>query len=190
MSARNTGAGYGWVSRLVHWAMAVGILGMIGLGLRIATMQPRLSNLWLYGLHKSIGLVLLALVLLRLAWHRLSPPPPLPAKLPAWQHATARMAHGGLYALMLAVPLCGWVASAATGIDVTGSSVLYLVDTERRQLAVYQAQGGTKSTMNVRFVGARNIDLDLQVNGYNDKSEYSYSELAKEFAKKSGDDGQ
>ena len=75
---------------------------------------------------------------------------------------------------------------AATGIDVTGSSILYLVDTETRQLAVYQAQGGTKSTMSVKFVGARNIDLDLQVNGYNDKSEYSYADLAKEFAKTSG----
>lgn len=73
---------------------------------------------------------------------------------------------------------------AATGVDVTGSSILYLVDTERRQLAVYQAQGGSKSTMSVKFVGARNIDLDLQVNGFNDKSEYSYSDLSKEFAKK------
>ncbi len=72
---------------------------------------------------------------------------------------------------------------AATGIDVTGSSILYLVDTEARQLAVYQAQGGTRSTMSLKFVGARNIDLDLQVNGYNDKSEYTYSQLAEEFAK-------
>ncbi len=78
---------------------------------------------------------------------------------------------------------------AATGVDVTGSSILYLVDTESRQLAVYQAQGGTKSTMSVKFVGARNIDLDLQVNGYNDKSEYSYADLAKEFAKTSGPPG-
>jgi len=75
---------------------------------------------------------------------------------------------------------------AVTGIDVTGSSILYVIDTESRQLAVYQAQGGTKSTMSVRFVGARNIDLDLKVNGYNDKSEYSYSDLAKEFSKTSG----
>jgi hypothetical protein len=77
---------------------------------------------------------------------------------------------------------------AATGIDVTGSSILYLVDTEARQLAVYQAQGGTKSTMSVKFIGARNIDLDLQVNGYNDKSEYTYQELAEEFAKGSAGD--
>ncbi len=72
---------------------------------------------------------------------------------------------------------------AVTGIDITGSSILYLVDTKSRQLAVYQAQGGTSSTMNVKFVGGRNIDLDLQVDGYNDKSEYSYKELQRRFSK-------
>ncbi len=70
---------------------------------------------------------------------------------------------------------------AVTGIDITGGSILYLVDTESRQLAVYTATGGTSSTMGVKFVGARNIDLDLQVDGYNDKSDYSYKELAKQF---------
>ena len=70
---------------------------------------------------------------------------------------------------------------AVTGIDITGGSILYLVDTESRQLAVYTATGGTSSTMGVKFVGARNIDLDLQVDGYNDKSDYSYKELVKQF---------
>lgn len=72
---------------------------------------------------------------------------------------------------------------AVTGIDVTGGSLLYLVDTVSRQLAVYQATGGTSSTMNVKFVGARNIDLDLQVDGYNDKSEFSFKELSERFGR-------
>ena len=76
---------------------------------------------------------------------------------------------------------------AVTGIDVTGGSLLYLVDTEARQLAVYQATGGTSSTMNVKFVGGRNIDLDLQVDGYNDRSEYSYKELAEQFSRNEDD---
>ena len=71
---------------------------------------------------------------------------------------------------------------AVTGIDITGGSLLYLVDTETRHLSIYQATGGTKSTMKVQWVGARNIDLDLQVDGWNDKSSYPYKELAKEFA--------
>jgi hypothetical protein len=72
---------------------------------------------------------------------------------------------------------------AVTGMDVTGASILYVIDTERRQLAVYQANGGTSSTMGVRLVGARNIDLDLQLDGYKDKSDYTYKELAREFEK-------
>ena len=70
---------------------------------------------------------------------------------------------------------------AVTGMDITGSSILYLIDTERRQLAVYQATGGSENTSSIRLVGARNIDLDLQLDGYNDKSEYSYKELAAKF---------
>ena len=77
---------------------------------------------------------------------------------------------------------------AVTGIDVTGSSILYLIDTERRNLAVYQAQGGTSSTQSVRLIGARNIDLDLLLDGYNDNSEYSYKELQKEFDRLPSDD--
>jgi hypothetical protein len=71
---------------------------------------------------------------------------------------------------------------AVTGVDVTGGSLLYLIDTESRHLSVYQAQGGTSSTMNVKWVGGRNIDLDLQVDGFNDKSEMSFKDLKRAFA--------
>jgi hypothetical protein len=70
---------------------------------------------------------------------------------------------------------------AVTGVDVTGGSILYLIDTQGRHLSVYQAQGGTASTASIKWVGGRNIDLDLQVDGFNDKSEISYKELARRF---------
>lgn len=72
---------------------------------------------------------------------------------------------------------------AVTGIDVTGASILYVIDTQHRQLAVYQANGGSASTMGITYVAGRNIDLDLQVLGYNDKSEHSYREMQKAFGK-------
>jgi cytochrome b561 len=115
--------GFGWVSRLLHWTMAVAILFMLVLGTVIERMEPSLSSLWLFALHKSVGLTLLVLVLLRLTWHRLSPPPaPLDAG-PAWQPAAARAAHLALYLLMVATPMTGWIASAATGIDVVAWGV-------------------------------------------------------------------
>ena len=60
---------------------------------------------------------------------------------------------------------------AVTGNDITGQSVLYLVDTIDKQLAVYQASGGSPGTQNVKLVGARNISLDLELDGLNDRTE-------------------
>jgi hypothetical protein len=70
---------------------------------------------------------------------------------------------------------------AVTGVDLTGSSILYVIDTEAKQIAVYQAQGGGSSTQSIKLVGARRIDLDLQLYGYNDESEYKYEDLEKKF---------
>jgi hypothetical protein len=71
---------------------------------------------------------------------------------------------------------------AVTGVDVTGASVLYLVDTERMCLGVYQATS-TGSSQGVRFVGSRRIELDMQLDGFNDRSDYSYKQLKSEFEK-------
>jgi hypothetical protein len=70
---------------------------------------------------------------------------------------------------------------AVTGIDVTGTSILYLVDTVNFRLAVYQASGGSESTQGLKLVGARRIDLDLQLDGLNDKSAYPYKKLRQMF---------
>jgi hypothetical protein len=70
---------------------------------------------------------------------------------------------------------------AVTGTDITGTSVLYLIDTQNRQLAIYQANGGSDSTQGVKLIGARRIDLDLKLYGFNDKSEYSFEELEQRF---------
>jgi hypothetical protein len=73
-----------------------------------------------------------------------------------------------------------------TGNDITGQSVLYLVDTIDKQLAVYQASGGAPGTQNVKLVGARNISLDLQLDGLNDrtmvdKKPLTYKDLERRF---------
>lgn len=70
---------------------------------------------------------------------------------------------------------------AVTGVDVTGASILYLVDTVNYRLAVYQANGGSSSSQGIKLVGARRIDLDLQLDGLNDKSDYTYKDLRKLF---------
>lgn len=113
----NTHTSYGRISRALHWAMALLILGLIALGLTLADMEPALDSLWMYGLHKSLGFLALIMVILRLIWHRISPPPPPLGDPTAPNQRLARAVHGAIYACLIAVPIAGWVGSSATGID-------------------------------------------------------------------------
>ena len=83
---------------------------------------------------------------------------------------------------------------AVTGVDITGVSVLYLIDTKSKHLAVYQASGGAGGTQGVKLVGARDISLDLQMDGFNDKTEYkgrslTHKDLEKQFSRQGLDNG-
>jgi cytochrome b561 len=117
MALRNGPAEFGLVTRVIHWGTVLLVIGQLALGYRIEAMQPGLANLWLYGLHKTLGFAVLALVLARIAWHIASPPPkPLgPRDAAFW---AARAAHWAFYVLLIAIPLTGWAGSSATGIDV------------------------------------------------------------------------
>lgn len=70
---------------------------------------------------------------------------------------------------------------AVTGSYGVGTSVLYLIDTVNRQLAVYEARGGGAEQRRIVLVGARKLDLDLMLEGYNDRSEYDYRKLRSVF---------
>ncbi len=115
---RNSPTQFGRISRLLHWTMAALILALLVLGTALDWIKPNLSTLWLYGLHKTLGLTALSLALIRLIWHRISPPPPPIGPTAQWQNRAARATHRTLYLLMLAIPLSGWIASSATGLDV------------------------------------------------------------------------
>ena len=115
---RNDPTHFGLVSRLIHWTMAALIISLLILGTKLSHLQPGLANLWLYGLHKTLGLTAFALVLIRLIWHRISPPP-APIGLPnAWETRLAKFVHQLTYALLVLIPLAGCVYASATGIDI------------------------------------------------------------------------
>jgi hypothetical protein len=70
---------------------------------------------------------------------------------------------------------------AVSGSYAVGSSVLYVLDTNNKQLAVYEARGGSPGSRKLFLVGARRIDLDLQLYGYNDESQFDYDSLRRTF---------
>ena len=118
MELRNTTDSFGMISRLLHWTMALGVIFMLALGNRLADLKPDLSTLYLYGLHKSLGILILTLAVLRVIWHLYSPPPHPIGPPRAWGTLAAKAAHLLIYALLITIPLSGWFASSATGIDV------------------------------------------------------------------------
>ena len=104
------------LSRILHWTMAVMIVAMLFIGIG---MVASLSDYhWLISIHKPLGILILALVAIRLVNRLLNPPPPLPDGMPGWQRFAAHGSHVVLYALMFAVPLVGWAMLSAARYPV------------------------------------------------------------------------
>ena len=91
---------YTVTARVLHWLIAALVLPMIALGIIIANEWGGPVQQPLYDLHKSIGALLLPLVLVRLVYRLMHPPPPLPADIPALQQFAAHATHWTLYALL------------------------------------------------------------------------------------------
>lgn len=106
----------GGVAIALHWSVAAAIACAFPLGLYVAELpaSPRKSALLVY--HQWLGVTVLTLACVRLAWRLTHRPPELPAFLPAWQRGAARAVHRALYALARAVPLSGWAYSTAAGV--------------------------------------------------------------------------
>jgi cytochrome b561 len=118
---------YNAVAVGLHWLMALGLLGAIGVGWYMSGLPFSVQRLKLFNWHKWVGITLLALVMLRLLW-RLAKGAPPPVAAPLWQQRAASAAHALLYLLMAAVPLLGWAYSSASGFPVVWFGVLPLPD--------------------------------------------------------------
>ncbi|GAB3031039.1 cytochrome b [Oleiagrimonas citrea] len=115
MPLRNESDRWGAVPQLFHWLIVLLILGQGVLGLVMVELPKRPSVFAVYNLHKSIGLTILALAVLRLLW-RVFDRRPKPVPMPRWQHLGAEIMHWALYVLLFAVPLSGWLFDSATGL--------------------------------------------------------------------------
>lgn len=102
---------------VLHWAIAAAILFNLPLGFwmhELAEDGAASEGLYrAFQLHKSIGLTVLMLSLVRLGWRIANPPPPLPASMPAWEAFAARATHWAFYAIMIGMPLSGWLFVSA-----------------------------------------------------------------------------
>ncbi len=102
---------YSAVARSLHWLLALLIIANIVIGLGHDALRDVLPNAM--PLHKSLGFTVLALSVLRLVWRLTHRPPPLPATMTGPSRLATHLVHWAMYALMLLLPLTGWIMSSA-----------------------------------------------------------------------------
>jgi len=111
----------------LHWLSALLIVGGFTLGLSMVGLPISRQKLEWYAWHKWIGITVFLLTCVRLGW-RVLHPVPSPVPMPAWQQRSATISHRVLYALLLLIPLSGWVYSSATGVQVVYLNLIPLPD--------------------------------------------------------------
>jgi cytochrome b561 len=116
MTWKNTAERWGPVSQALHWLVVLLVLVLAAVGLSLDSLPKTPKYFWVFTMHKSIGISVLALVLLRIGWRLYAGAPAPVAGTPSWQARIAAATHVLLYALLLAMPLSGWLYDSASGL--------------------------------------------------------------------------
>jgi cytochrome b561 len=137
---------------VLHWLVAALILGNVALALSF----DALPDEWVRPVidtHKSTGITVLGLVLLRVLWRAGHPPPPLPEGYARWERIGARAAQGMLYALMLMLPISGWMHDSAWKDAATHPMTLYGLVPWPRIAAIASIEPVAKESLHTLFGG-------------------------------------
>jgi cytochrome b561 len=115
---------YTVVAIALHWLIAVGILALLAIGLIMMHASITIATKFqLFQLHKSIGVTVLFLVIIRLAWRLFHKPPPLPEAMPSLEKKAAAGTHHLLYLAMIGLPLTGWAVVSVAPLNIP--TILY-----------------------------------------------------------------
>jgi cytochrome b561 len=110
------------LQRALHWLMAIAILAMLFIGVgMVSTIRP--DHLALVSIHKSLGILILVLALIRLAVRLVNGAPPLPEDMPPAMKLAAHLSHLAFYALMIALPLLGWGMLSAADYPIVAATM-------------------------------------------------------------------
>ena len=116
MALKSDASHWGSLAKFFHWAVVLLLLVQATVGLVMVELPRKPSIISVYTFHKSLGLTILLLAVLRLAWRAFDRRPEEPATMPHWQTLAARSGHVLLYGLLFAVPLSGWLFDSISGL--------------------------------------------------------------------------
>lgn len=120
---------YNWLSRQFHWIIAALIFMAFALGLTMEPLELSKEKLNFYAWHKWLGLIILSLVLLRLIWRLITKVPTHQSvTVPPLFHFGAKVGHFLLYAVLIILPLIGWLRSSSAGFEIVLFEVIPIPD--------------------------------------------------------------
>lgn len=147
MPILNTRNRWGAVQQLFHWTIVVLVITQFVLANRAHDLPNDMQKLAVLATHKSFGMTILILAVLRLAWRHTGPRPPLPETLRPWERALARFSHVALYALLFAVPLAGWIMSSAKNYPVSWFNQFQFPDLVAPSERLFEIAHGAHGTL-------------------------------------------
>jgi len=119
MPLRNNDKSYGSVAKLLHWSMFLAFAAVYAIAIYMSYLPMGPSLFETITLHKSIGLLIMGLALVRIGWRLFNKSPALPADMPMHERFIAHAAHLALYAIMIGMPLSGWAMSSAANFPAS-----------------------------------------------------------------------
>ena len=108
---RNTQDAWGWPAVVLHWAIALLVIGLFGFGLWMKEVPARPDRPFYFAIHASIGITVLALMVVRFVWWLRNTTPVPPEGTPHWQSRVSKISHRLLYTLTFATLVVGWLLS-------------------------------------------------------------------------------
>jgi cytochrome b561 len=138
MAVRNSTRSWGSLSKALHWIIVVLIINQWVIGMRADALPLGVAKLQALAWHKSFGITILALALVRLVWRWSNPVPDLTAETRPWERMLAKISHVLLYGLIFALPLSGWLMSSAKNYPVSWFGLIQLPDLVAPSEALFQ----------------------------------------------------
>ena len=154
MPIRNTTSRWGSIAQLLHWVIVALIITQFVLANMSEDLPLGMAKLAVLARHKSVGITILALAILRLLWRLMNPTPELPNTLRSWERVAAKVTHFGLYALLFAMPITGWIMSSARNFPVSWFSLVQLPDFVAPNRPLYDAMHQTHAILSWVLIAA------------------------------------
>jgi cytochrome b561 len=122
----NTAERFGLVAKTLHWLTLALLIGAFTLAVSMVNMPFSPRKLEFYSWHKWVGVTIFLVAVVRLAWRLANPVPQPPATTPSWQRRLAGLSHAALYAILIVMPVTGWIMSSALNLPVVYLGLVHI----------------------------------------------------------------